>query len=176
MIKRLLKIIEVLRLQIQIAQIRLQIKLFNEKLTTPNLKGIIRVIVHHGGGNLNFKEVNELHRKNWGFKSSLGYFIGYHKFIEFDGSLHIGRRDNEEGAHTVSKNYPPHYLNRTSVGICLQGNTEIKNKKSIEAQLKTLKSELDKYKAKGLLIKMHCDFFPTLCPGRYLKEWLRNMY
>lgn len=155
--------IEKLKLQVLILQLQIQIKLLKKKRTIPNLKGIRDCIVHHGGGPLNFEQVNIYHRRIWGFKSSLGYYVGYQKWIEYDGTLFVARRDNEEGAHTKG-------FNKVSVGICLQGDME--TMKPTEAQLETLKRELDKYRAIGLEIKMHRNFAATLCPGRYLVDWL----
>jgi len=158
-------LIEKLKLQIQILQIQISILLLKKKLTVPDLDKPKMVIVHHGGGNLDFEGVNEYHKQKWGFRSSLGYYIGYQKFIEFNGKLYIGRQDNEEGAHTKG-------FNKLSVGICLQGNME--EMKPTEAQLETLKQELDRYGREGLEIKAHQEFTPTLCPGKYLMEWLNT--
>ena len=90
-------------------------------------------------------------------------YIGYQKFIEFDGSLHIGRADNEEGAHT--KGY-----NKGTVGICLQGNTELEQ--LTDAQKTTLKAQLDYYKELGYTIHLHKEFAATLCPGLNAIKWL----
>ena len=73
------------------------------------------IIIHHGGGWLDFKSVNAYHKSKWGFRSSLGYYIGYQYFINRDGRVHQGRADNEEGAHT--RRY-----NKRTIGICLMGN------------------------------------------------------
>lgn len=164
-------IIQRIQLQIQILQLRIRIKWFDEKLTIPNLKKSHLLILHHGGGNWSFYQVNNHHKNLWGFCSSLGFYIGYQKWIASDGKLFIARRDNEEGAHTVDPNRPGHY-NKNSVGICLQGNFEIE--RPTDAQLRTLKIELDDYRARGFEIKMHKDFSQTLCPGKNLIAWLEN--
>ena len=162
--------IEFIKLQIAILTIQLQIKVLNSKRTVPNLKGIVRVIVHHGGGYLNFEQVNAMHKKKWGFKSSLGYYVGYQKFIEVGGKLYIARRDNEEGAHTVGHSVAN--LNKTSVGICLMGNKE--DSQVTSEQKVTLLKELRNYAKQGLAITIHSDYSRTLCPGRYTKEWLEQ--
>lgn len=167
MSKKILELlIQRIKLQLQILQIQLAIKLLKQKRTVPNLKGIRYLIVHHAAGDWSFEQVNNHHKYKWGFRSSLGYYIGYQKFIDFDGTLHIARRDNEEGAHT--KGY-----NKVSVGICLQGNME--ERKPTEAQKKTLKEEINKYKEAGLEIKMHQNFSSTLCPGKHLTQWLLGL-
>ena len=139
-----------------------------KKLTIPNLPKPQYIVIHHGGGDWGFSQVDESHRQKWGFKSSLGYYIGYHKFIGYDGRLYIARQDNEQGAHTVEVNRPG-FWNKNSVGICLQGNLEVEE--PTESQLQTLKRELDKY---DIPIKMHKEIVPTLCPGKNLEKWIRE--
>ena len=106
--------IEKLLLQIQILQIQMQILLLQKKLTVPNLNDPRYIIIHHGAGQLNFEQVNEYHKGKWGFKSSLGYYIGYGYFISYSGRVYQGRADNEEQAATIG-------YNKQSINICLQG-------------------------------------------------------
>ena len=164
--KKLQLLIQKILLEIQILKIRLAIKLFKQKKTIPNLPKPRYIVVHHSGNNHTFYQVNAYHKKRWGFKSSLGFYIGYHKWIAYNGKLFIARRDNEEGAHCVEKGNP-HYWNRNSVGICLQGNME--TELPTTAQLETLKKELDRY---NILVKQHKEIYPTLCPGKNLSKWL----
>lgn len=129
------------------------------------------VIVHHGGGDWNFWQANQHHKGLWNFKSSLGYYVGYQKFIEYDGTLHVARTDDEEGAHCVDPDRPG-YWNNNSVGICLQGNFE--KDYPHEAQIETLKKELDGYKKKGYKIKSHKDIVKTVCPGEHLYDFVER--
>ncbi len=168
--KKLQLLIQRALLEIQILQIRLVIFLLKQKRTIPNLPKPKYIVLHHGGGDWSFYQVNNHHKNKWGFKSSLGYYIGYHKWISYNGKLFIARRDNEEGAHTVEKGRP-HYWNRNSVGICLQGNME--EEQPTESQLNTLKKELDNY---NIPIKQHKEIFATLCPGKNLSKWLSENY
>lgn len=161
-------LIQKIRLQILILQIQLQIKLLGQKRTVPNLPKPKAIIIHHGGGNWGFWQVNGHHKNLWGFKSSLGYYIGYHKWIAYNGKLYLARRDNEKGAHLADPKRP-YYWNKSSIGICLQGNFEIEQ--PTESQLITLKRELDKY---DVSIKMHRDIEATLCPGNNLAEWVNE--
>ena len=69
--KNIIKIIEKLKLQIKIIQIQLAILLLKQKLTIPNLDNPKKIIIHHGGGWLDFYGVNEYHRQKWGFRSAL---------------------------------------------------------------------------------------------------------
>jgi len=69
--KNIIKIIEKLKLQIKIIQIQLAILLLKQKLTIPNLDKPKKIIIHHGGGWLDFEQVNQYHKTKWGFKSAL---------------------------------------------------------------------------------------------------------
>lgn len=62
-----------------------------------------------------FDPVNTYHKQLWNFKSSLGYYIGYHILIERDGTMKQARADGDIGAHTLAHN-------SDSLGICLSGN------------------------------------------------------
>jgi len=78
------------------------------------------IIVHHSGSprdTTTFKGVNAYHRRRWNFRSALGFYIGYHLFIEADGSVHKGRLFDEAGAHTKDSG-----MNFKSIGVCLAGN------------------------------------------------------
>lgn len=160
-----------LELQLLVLKLKLEILLLRKKRTIPNLPQPKYVNIHHGGGDWTFEQVNNHHKNLWGFKSSLGYYIGYQKWIRYGGEVVIARRDNEEGAHTVDP-AKPGYWNKNSVGICLRGNTELE--KPTEWQLRALKNELDSYVARGFKVKYHGQIVPTACPGRYLKEWLKD--
>ena len=106
-------LLEKAKLQLLILQLQLRVMFLKQKLTIPNLPEPKIVMVHHGAGNLDFEGVNRYHKGKWGFKSSLGFYIGYPKFIEFNGKLYIGRRDNEEGAHCVDIARPGYWNNKS---------------------------------------------------------------
>lgn len=176
-IKMLQLKIKKLKLQIQILQIKLAILILKQKRTIPDLPQPVRIILHHGGGWLDFKGVNAWHKIRWGFKSSLGHHAGYHYFIEYStGEVFQARADNEEGAHTTSSDYPPHYLNSTSIGICLMGNGC--EKPFSDKQLISLKKLVNRKRIQyGIpLAKVfgHRDFSATLCPSNRLYKWLKN--
>lgn len=80
------------------------------------------LIVHHTGGtdadpladtsSHTFEVVDEWHKSlGWGK-------IGYHYFIDKAGNVTQGRKDDEEGAHTIG-------YNTKSLGICLAGNFDV---------------------------------------------------
>ena len=160
------KLIEVITLQIKILQIQLQLML-GQKVTVPNLPAPDKIIIHHGGGWLDFDGVNEWHRQKWQFKSSLGFYAGYTYFIERDGTIKQARRDNEEGAHTLGQN-------KSSIGICLMGNGEERD--FTPEQYKSLKELLERKRPEYGISKHqvygHQNFAATLCPSRPLYTWM----
>ncbi len=82
-----------------------------------------KLIVHHDGvsrSGPSFDVINEAHRQRDFPLSSLGFYVGYHRLIERDGTTRTARKDEEEGAHTIGQN-------RSSIGICLAGNFDIED-------------------------------------------------
>ena len=97
-------------------------------------------------------------------------YIGYQYFIERDGTIHQGRMDNEEGAHTRGQN-------KMSIGICLMGNGCEKDftpeqYKALE-NLVTLKR--CRYNIPISEIYGHNSFAATLCPSPYLEKWISKV-
>lgn len=165
-------LIEKIKLQLLILKIQLQIKLLKQKRTIPNLPKPEFIMLHHGGGYWSFQQVNNHHKNLWGFKSSLNYYIGYHYFIEDDGTIYHARADNEEGAHCVDPTKPPRYYNRKAIGICLQGNLIMRQ--PTREQLRSLEQIVEKLKLKYNIPKNkiggHQEFWPkTDCPGSLMK-------
>lgn len=128
-----------LKLQIRIVQLQIQILILRQKLTVPNLKPPTHIVIHHQGGNWSFSQVNNHHRNRWGFRSSLGYYVGYQLMLFKDFTLKRGRADNEEAAHC-----PGH--NKDSIGICVEGDY---SKESLDPKLaRQLTIIIDKLRAK----------------------------
>lgn len=119
-----------------IAEIQRQINVLRNFILPPKTPEYI--ILHHTGGtdanpltdtsHHTFEIVNEWHRQKWNFPSQLSKsgemakiinhphsYIGYQYLITKDGTIHRGRLDTEEGAHTIGQN-------KNSVGIALAGN------------------------------------------------------
>jgi N-acetyl-anhydromuramyl-L-alanine amidase AmpD len=76
--------------------------------------------------NQNAAWIDKIHREERGFTS-----IGYHYFIDFNGTIEIGRPIEEPGSHAVG-------YNLHSIGICLAG---LKNFN--EFQFKSLRTLLN---------------------------------
>lgn len=135
-------------------------------------------IIHHTGGtNANpladtshhtFKIVDDYHRKKWNFKSTLGHYIGYHYFIEKDGSLFQGRQHDELGAHTFGFN--------DHIGICLAGNFDFT--KPTAEQTVALRKLLNKLYRDGEInaAKPHRIYAAKSCYGKRLpNDWAENL-
>ena len=165
--EKLKLMIQKILLQIQILKIQLQIKLLKQKLTVPNLDKPTKIIIHHGGGWLDFAGVNAYHKKKWQFRSSLGYYAGYTLFIERSGKIFRARADNEEGAHTKG-------FNRRTIGIGLMGNGVEKDFTSQQyKELEEMVDELsDKYDISKSQIYGHNHFSATICPSPPLDRWI----
>jgi len=123
-----------------------------------------KIVIHHEAGNSGFNSVNLYHKEKWGSISSLGFYIGYHYYIEKNGRLYQGRRDNEIGLHCIP--------NDGKIGICLQGNSN--NEKPTEAQFKTLIELTEKLKKAYNIqaVHGHRDLWKTECPGTELYKWV----
>lgn len=166
---------EHLKLLIQIILIKLQILLLRKKLTAPTLKKPKHIVIHHSGGNWNFSQVDNHHRRKWGFVSFLGFGCGYQYFIEYSGEIYQARRDNERSAHTVEVGRPG-YWNNNSIGICLQGNfmtrtITLKQANSLRALLRKLEI---KYKIPRTEIYGHREISDTNCPGDTLFKLIKE--
>ena len=157
--------------QFNIIKLQFQVLVLKQKRTIPNLSNPKYIIIHHGGGDWYFDQINRSHKAKWGFKSSLGFFIGYQYFIEYSGRVYRARSDFEEGAHTIG-------YNKTAIGICLQGNTDLKP--PTENQLDSLKilinRKVQQYKIPNSRIWGHRRVKNTSCPGKYLYKWLIENY
>lgn len=139
------------------------------------------IVVHHTGGtdndplfdtsNQKVETVDAWHRHLWNFKSSLGWFVGYHYFIDKTGKVTHCRADNEEGAHTKG-------MNRRSIGVCLAGNFD-STVPSLEQEkaLARLLTELSKKHniPQGNIVP-HRRFANKTCYGRRLADdWAANL-
>ncbi len=92
------------------------------------------LIVHHTSGtaedpkadtsNQTVSIINEWHKEQYNFKSSLGSYVGYQYVIEKDGETTKCRLDTEMGAHT-NQVLNGVSMNSQSIGICLVGNFDV---------------------------------------------------
>lgn len=76
-----------------------------------------QIVVHHDGVDRTgpgFDIVNQFHKQEGFPISSLGFYVGYHYWIENDGTVRQARTESEVGAHTKGQNY-------TALGIGMEG-------------------------------------------------------
>lgn len=128
------------------------------------------VVLHHSGTSnqvksKQLKAINKYHKSLWNFKSSLGYYIGYHYFINRKGKVTQTRADSDIGAHCYH-----HKMNYNSLGICLQGNFDIE--KPEPKQIYALRDLLRRLVRQNSLNKnkivFHNQYSNTACPGKNL--------
>jgi hypothetical protein len=131
-----------------------------------------QIILHHSASSRDkttIKDINAWHKLRWpDFKSSLGYFIGYHFVITADGTITKTRQSEEIGAHCIP--------NEGRVGICLTGNFDVETPTlrqldSLGGLLVKLKSI---YQLKDTDIFGHCELAKTACPGKNLFIWVKE--
>ena len=127
-----------------------------------------KIIVHHDGVSRqspSFGIVNEYHKSRDFPRSSLGFFVGYHYWIERDGLLLQARNDAEIGAHTVGENL-------SSIGIGLAGNFDAED--PTEAQVQVLGALLarlsTRYNIPATRIFPHRKFATKTCYGLRLHD------
>ena len=128
------------------------------------------LIVHHTASSQDrttVEDVDRWHKVRWpDFKSSKGYYVGYHYLIEANKMTQT-REDNEVGAHTLGG------YNYKSIGICLTGNYDI-DYKLTPFQQTTLGQLLNKLSEKhGISEKnviIHRSVWATACPGKNIDE------
>lgn len=143
------------------------------------------LIVHHTGGtdadpladtsHHTFEIVNDWHKQNpnvnLGYPSSLGFYIGYHYFIDATGKVTQGRLDSDEGAHTVGKN-------TTSLGICLAGNFDatLPTKEQVAALKTLLSAKMEAYAIPLANVVPHRTYATKTCYGRKLSDtWAQEL-
>lgn len=114
------------------------------------------IIIHHTAvsytKNANqFDAVNRYHvGKGWGS-------IGYHYFIEKDGTIKEGRKESQIGAHTYQQD-----MNYKSLGICLCGHFDEED--PTNEQLHSLQALVNK--VGKIRVYAHRKFAPyKSCPG-----------
>ena len=138
------------------------------------------LIIHHTGGSdanplqdssgFTFEQCDALHKNNplvnLGHASALGFYIGYHYYIDKLGKIKQGRIDTEDGAHCKGKN-------TTSLGICLAGNFDLTL--PTDAQIKSLRLLLllkqNEWKIPLENIVPHRRFAVKTCYGKNLNDF-----
>lgn len=139
------------------------------------------IIVHHSSGTAanpladtshhTVEIINEWHKQQFNFKSSLGSYVGYQYVIERDGKVTQCRADNEAGAHTIGRN-------NDSIGILVIGNFDVTL--PTDAQVTSLRKLLIEKSAKYHIlpenIVPHRKFANKTCYGKLLSDtWAADL-
>lgn len=109
-----------------------------------------------------FDKVNSSHQRRGFPKGTLGYYVGYHWFIGFDGSVKQARTEEESGAHCNAK-----MMNYVGIGICLAGDfTQHKpNPAQIDALETLIMGIQNRWPIHDDGILLHRECKATSCPG-----------
>ncbi len=134
-----------------------------------------QIIVHHDGVSRkgpSFDIVNDFHKGQHFPLSSLGFYVGYHFWIERDGKTIQARKEDEIGAHTLGQNY-------TSLGIGLAGNFD--KEQPTDEQVAALGALLSRLCFAHAIahdqIFPHRHFNPKTCYGMLLSDtWAQEVY
>ena len=124
------------------------------------MRQIKQIIVHcsatREGRNHTIADIERWHKEQ-GYRE-----VGYHYVIHLDGTIHMGRKEEEIGAHCLGKN-------ATSIGICYIGGLDQYDRAKdtrTEAQKSALLRLLRKLKERYPKAKVygHRDFSKKDCP------------
>lgn len=149
------------------------------KAITAGLNSPKLIIVHHSvtprdyDKNKTQTSINNNHKARFNYKSSMGWYIGYHYMIFGDGEIRQYRKDTEDGAHTIGHN-------NDSIAICMVGSFDKGQEAPSEAQKTGLRWFLrEKSNVFGIGINKiypHRSFAQKTCYGSGLSDdWARNL-
>ena len=117
---------------------------------------------------IDIKEIDRWHKER-GFEK-----VGYHDVIKRDGECQVGRERDDMGAHVQGHNHE-------SIGICLVGGVDKKNRPEnnfTEKQFASLKRLLRYYRViypKALIVG-HCQLDSgKACPSFSVPAWLQSV-
>jgi len=138
------------------------------------------IIVHHIGGSdakpladtssFSLEQLDKEHKKRFGIKSSLGYYVAYNYYILQDGTLIQTREDTERDMDALGYNF-------NSISVCLQGNFDctMPTEKQKVVMSKLILQKSDQYNIKFGDIIFHRDIANKTCPGiNFTKRMLLN--
>lgn len=126
------------------------------------------VITHHAVSlrTHTVDDVDDWHKERWPeFRSSLGFWVGYHYVIDWDGTVTQTRKHNETGAHTIG-------MNDSSIGICFMGNNDFH-----KPSFAQMASWVDLYnKLPKLPTRPHRLYANKSCHGKLLPDDYFQLY
>lgn len=113
-----------------------------------------------------YRAIEALHKLRKYPVSKKGYHTAYNTLIESSGNAFYAREYTETGQATGT-------FNNFHIDICLTGTTgEIAS----QEQMKTLELELTAIEQMygSYILKGHYQYYPTACPGHYLKKYIND--
>ena len=126
------------------------------------------LIIHHSGVQTPYSQFNAIdnyHKSVGNTRSSLGFYIGYHKHIAPNGYVTTARADSDDGEHTLLG------WNRKSIGVCLDG--DFNKGVPTQAQLTALRALIKQYSLPYMFHK-EADTRRT-CAGVYFTKELLDV-
>ena len=160
-----------------------------ETNTYKNLKDLPRtnspeyIVLHHTGGTQADPNADTSHHTANGVEKqhlSQGWEgIGYHYFIEKNGTIWKGRPEHRHGAHVKEGG-----INKKSIGTCLAGNFTVEGRKPTDEQKNALAGLIRDIRGKYSIpiekIQPHRAFLGTPpykdCPGDQLSDdWVQKL-
>lgn len=126
------------------------------------------ILVHHSAAESptpQFEAINEWHRARKFAKSELGFYVGYHRVIERDGTVKKAREDTERDCDALGHNYD-------SLSVCLVGDFSKTDPtpEQIESLGALLVEWTATYNISPLQIFPHRHFGSTTCYGSRLEN------
>ncbi len=126
------------------------------------------ILVHHSAAQSpvpQFDAINEWHKERDFAKSLLGYYVGYHRVIEQDGTVKVARADLERDCDALGHNFD-------SLSVCLVGNFD--ENEPTSAQIVSLGRTLDDWCKRWSInydqIFPHRHFANKSCYGNKLPD------
>lgn len=122
------------------------------------------------GMDIGVKEIDRWHRTKGFLK------VGYHYVIRIDGTVELGRDEDEIGAHVQG-------YNAVSIGVCLVGGVDADDVSKAEnnftkAQFSTLRTLLERLQIQypDAEVLGHRDFpdVAKACPSFDVRAWLKS--
>ena len=121
-----------------------------------------------------FEANNRYHQQQFNFKSSLGFYLGYHYEINKAGLSRQARADGEAAAACYQQNHN----NGETIHIALDGNFDIEkpNPPQIYSLRDLLKYLAKRYNIKRENILFHRQYAKKSCPGKNMDlNFIRNL-
>jgi hypothetical protein len=134
------------------------------------MRNINKIIIHCSDSDIpshdDISVIDDWHKQR-GFKLTLPdgnvMHVGYHYFIQSDGSVQNGRPEEYTGAHCLGHNHD-------SIGICQHGINKFSDKQ-FKSLAKLVLKLLNKYDA---TIHGHNEFSDKDCPGFNIDDFIEK--